>query len=304
MTQLEKFNSTELDVQILNKSSNAHDRRKYVRSFLTKEFLSELVIEKEYSSNYIVECILRPRGYVTQAGNIISLCKEFGIPTKNIKESNRTETIKSLRSQTMLKKYGVPNVLCKGSKFYNKRNRTVQRKYGVSNVFQLESVKKKTKKTLYEKYKVYCTCQLPWYERNYGKRSSIHKKIEKILDELCIPHESEVGGIKFLKFNKHLNRLYSPIVDILIDTLNIIIEVNGDHWHANPKIYKSTDVIKKWGGLKSAEEIWKFDESRKKQLQSFGYKVITIWQLDIEKNIDKVKRTIYENCKTEVHQKD
>jgi len=68
-------------------------------------------------------------------------------------------------------------------------------------------------------------------------------------------------------------------------------------WHANPKIYKSSDIIKKWGGSKTAKEIWDFDKFRIKQIEKFGYRVIVLWQLDILKNFDKIKRIIDENCK-------
>lgn len=52
---------------------------------------------------------------------------------------------------------------------------------------------------------------------------------------------------------------------------NILIEVNGDYWHANPQIYKPDDIVyrpfnKKREQLRwapKAKDIWKIDEFKK-----------------------------------------
>lgn len=296
MTELEKFNNQTLDIKILNLPSQNHKRRAYIRSFLTKELLIELVLEKKYSSNYICLNVLKPKGYITRAESIISFCHEYGIKTNSLVEQANNPNVRNLYKNTCIKKYGAENALSKNTKIYKKRNITVKRKYGVSNVFQSEYIKNKSRETLYKKYGVYTPVNLPWYERNYGRRSKIHKKIEKYLEESNIAYVSEVKN-KFTKYNDYLDRIYAPQVDILIESKKIVIEINGDIWHANPKIYKSSDIIKKWGGVKTAKEIWDFDKFRIKQIENFGYKVIVLWQLDILKNFDKIKRIINENCK-------
>lgn len=296
MTELEKFNNQTLDIKILKLPFQNHKRRLYIRSFLTKELLIELVLEKKYSSNYICLNVLKPKGYITGADSIISFCREYGIKTNSPAEQANNPNVRNLYKNTCIKKYGTENALSKNTKCYKKRNRTVKRKYGVSNVFECENVKNKSKKTLHEKYGVFTPVNLPWYERNYGRRSKIHKKIEKYLEESNINYASEVKN-KFTKYNGYLDRIYAPQVDILIESKKIVLEINGDKWHANPKIYKSTDLIYKWGGTKTVKEIWEFDNIRTKQIEDFGYKVIVLWQLDILKNFDKIKRIIDENCK-------
>ena len=99
---------------------------------------------------------------------------------------------------------------------------------------------------------------------------------------------SEYAG-DFLKYNEELGRYYNPRPDILIPDKKIIIEVQGDSWHANPKIYKKDDIIDTWDGEISAEQIWRRDDIRKRHLESFGYKVIYIWEHDIKHNIGGVK---------------
>lgn len=296
MTELEKFNNQTLDIKILNLPSQNHKRKAYVRSFLTKELLRELIIDRQYSANYICLKILKPKGYITGAGSIITFCNEFDIKTNSMTEQANNPNVRNSYKNTCIEKYGTENALSKNTISYKKKNKTVKRKYGVSNVFQCENIKIKSKKTLYDKYGVYSAINLPWYERNYGRRSKIHIKVEKYLEESNIDYTSEVKN-KFTKYNDYLARIYAPQVDILIESKKIVIEINGDKWHANPRIYKSTDLIYKWGGTKTAKEIWEFDKFRTKQIKDFGYKVIVLWQLDILKNFDKIKKVIDENCK-------
>lgn len=87
------------------------------------------------------------------------------------------------------------------------------------------------------------------------------------------------------------------IYDFIIKDKNIIIEFNGDFWHMNPKTYKATDIhpIAKY----TAQEKWLIDKDKKMLAESFGFKVIDIWESDWIKDPDKVldyiKGIIYGN---------
>ena len=72
--------------------------------------------------------------------------------------------------------------------------------------------------------------------------------------------------------------------DIRIDK-NIIIEFYGDYWHANPKIFKSNDVIHH--NLK-AKKIWNNDKERIKILKENGFKVSIVWQNKYQNNKEKI----------------
>lgn len=142
-----------------------------------------------------------------------------------------------------------------------------------------------------ERYGVAHSVDLPWYSRNNGRKSKIHLIVESILRECGIEFLSEVPNL-FSSYNKKLERVYSPIVDILIPSKKLVIEVNGDKWHANPKKYKEDDLIRLWRGNRH-------DGIRKEQIESFGYKVMVLWASDIKKNREFVKKSIlleYENC--------
>lgn len=67
-------------------------------------------------------------------------------------------------------------------------------------------------------------------------------------------------------------------LDILLPELNLAIEFNGDIWHANPMLYKSTDLIK--ANMSFADDIWKKDLLKKKLCEEKNIKLITIWERD------------------------
>lgn len=292
MNPLEIFNQYPFDKAMLGKPQQNHKRRKYISDLIMKkELLSFLMINCKYTANYIANEIFKKKGYIVDAGTIIDKCKTFGIKTHSIEESANNPLVRSKYENTCSKKYGKINSLSKGTTSYKKRNRTIKKRYGVKNVFQLESVKNKSKKTLIKKYGVTSPIYLPTYERNHGRKSKIQKKIEAILSLNKIEFKSEVTN-KFGKFNKKLNRFYSPIVDILLESKKIVIEINGDYWHGNPRIYKPNDKIKKWGGTVNASEIWKSDRIRNNQIRNFGYKVVILWEWDIINRLPYVLKKI------------
>ena len=251
---------------------------------LNEEFLREEIEKKGRSANSLAIEMNNNGEYpfIISASKIINACKKYGIKTYSIKESVNLKETRDKFKKTCMERYGAENPLFKGTDGYKKRNKTVFEKYGVENVFQSEEIKEKSKETMIEKYGVPYSIYLPNRKRNIGIRSGIHKKVEKMLDGLQIDYESE-KVMDFYGYNKYLNDNYNPRPDIILKDKKIVIEINGNYWHANPDMYKPNDLIYKWGGKKSAKEIWSFDKSRIDQIESFGYKVIVLWEKDIIK---------------------
>lgn len=78
----------------------------------------------------------------------------------------------------------------------------------------------------------------------------------------------------------------------------IIVELNGDYWHMNPALYKGNDINSCM--QESANEIWERDAVKKADAESFGYKVITLWESDYNRNgplqtITKIKELLNES---------
>ena len=207
---------------------------------------------------------------------IIKFCKDGGIKTRNLKESAKLCLPK--RRKTMYGLYGVDSPSRMESVKLKKIQKSLE-KYGTINVFQSEEVKKKSIETNLQKYGVPHYIQLGTIKCN-SRRSAPHKMIESLLEEFNIEYFSEVGK-KFMTHNKSYDKLYSPIVDILIEKYKLVIEINSDYYHANPNKYTGGSIIMKWGIETKAEDIWYRDKIRQEQIESFGYTVLNFWGSEI-----------------------
>lgn len=102
-----------------------------------------------------------------------------------------------------------------------------------------------------------------------GYESSIEKRVQHCLVNMDI------------NFIKHFHRWHYNY-DLLIND-KVIIEIQGDMWHAFPGKYKATDLIM---GKLLAADIWKKDEKKKKIAEENGYKIAYIWEHEIRKTSD------------------
>lgn len=87
---------------------------------------------------------------------------------------------------------------------------------------------------------------------------------------------------------------------VLTNPTKLLIEFNGDFWHANPKRYKSTDILnfpKQVG--KTAEELWDKDAKKMSDAEKCGFVVKTVWESDFNDAPEKV----IEECKEWILQK-
>ena len=73
-------------------------------------------------------------------------------------------------------------------------------------------------------------------------------------------------------------------VDFIDTKTGIIIEFDGDFWHANPLMYESTELVYD----KTAEEIWNNDKKREEHILKFypNGKIIRVWHSEYLQNVD------------------
>lgn len=116
-----------------------------------------------------------------------------------------------------------------------------------------------------------------WSKRNKLPSNSKDTKPERlfalILDTLDIKYEKQ----KPIKKYK---------CDFYIPKYNLIVEIDGDYWHANPKKYKANDII--GPSKKTAKKIWESDKTKTHDILNEGYKVLRYWASDL-KNITHEK---------------
>lgn len=74
-----------------------------------------------------------------------------------------------------------------------------------------------------------------------------------------------------------------------------IIEINGTFWHADPRVYKSSDVVFQ---NNVASDIWRRDDNKLEYARSKGYDILVVWELDYSRNhaavIDGIKTFLQE----------
>ena len=101
---------------------------------------------------------------------------------------------------------------------------------------------------------------------------------------------SDNNGEKTFK-DESLNRNY--FIDLYIEGLDIIIEYNGDKFHANPELYNENDKPNYFKKYATAKDIWKYDKERTDFLKSAVKDVIIIWENDLKKKgTDKIVEEI------------
>ena len=109
----------------------------------------------------------------------------------------------------------------------------------------------------------------------YGT-SKLEKKFAKeFLDKLGIEYEEQFEA-------KDIKRFF----DFKI-TGRILIEIDGDYYHSYGKVYEEMNPMQK----KNA----RVDELKNKWAHSNGYKLIRIWEHDINENPQKVMKILKEN---------
>ena len=65
-----------------------------------------------------------------------------------------------------------------------------------------------------------------------------------------------------------------------------LIEINGDYWHCNPKLFDKSFFNKV--SKKYAWEIWKKDSKKIQLATKNGYKVLTVWESECNEDFDGV----------------
>jgi G:T-mismatch repair DNA endonuclease (very short patch repair protein) len=109
------------------------------------------------------------------------------------------------------------------------------------------------------------------------KQTQIEKMVFDYLKNNNINFKSEVYVNKFLaKTNKYKYRFR---IDFIIND-NIAIEVNGDYWHSNPRVYHDINKLNPLQKRNIENDI-----KKKKYLLENNYRLYIIWEKDLYTNL-------------------
>ena len=220
------------------------------------------------------------------------------------------QDVKNKIKNSLIKHYGKNY-----TKFVNGYPSTLD--YHIKKYGEIEGIKKYNK-LCYEKGK---STRLEFYVEKYGETIGYNKWKEK-QSKWFNAGLSATGNNKFTKAVKDaLNALslnyqtefkiyYNTenkekyfSYDILLNDLQLIIECNGDFYHANPLKYHENDIMNFPGKIKPfAKDVWLKDAFKKSIAENNGYNIIYIWESEIIKhnlnyNKDIIKNKIYEASK-------
>lgn len=132
------------------------------------------------------------------------------------------------------------------------------------------------------------------------KDPNYREKLYKALSLSCKTRFSKLhlSIIKKLSLREFgfTGEVHIPESRFTVDEINldkkIILEINGDYVHANPKTFIASDIIALRGNKYLAKDKWGKDRIKKEFLESLGFKVIIIWESDDleqhRKNIEKL----------------
>ncbi len=141
---------------------------------------------------------------------------------------------------------------------------------------------------------------------NLQKPNMKELKIKKILNDAGLVFNPEQYLNKFIKYSDEssfgmfinipfshtqLQQKYKE-VDFLIPP-NKIIEHNGTYDHADPRENTPDTKIRN----KTASDIWKKEKMILDSLREEGYKILVIWQLDLDKDIENTTKKILKFAK-------
>lgn len=247
--------------------------------------------------------------------------KEFWIVKKGYSEEEAIKKVKEVQSKNSKKRkkvksnYDIDILVDKGYTKDDaiKRVNELKKKSNVFNILSDEDIEKmmenrkktyysksdeeralinksrgRTKEQLIDKFGIEYTNDILKkrgdVNRNYYRRFS---KVSKIFfDELQLKIYNKLYYAeeeKWIRYNK--NKGY--YVDLIVGDL--IIEFNGDFFHANPKLYEENDTIKiAKDNIKIAKDIWEKDKNKINTLKEKGYTILVIWEYDVKNNRDYV----------------
>ena len=229
--------------------------------------------------------------------SVIFILEKHEIEIRNISESAKKISHEKFK-KTCIEKYGVENI-SKVKEIKDKKEKTFIEHYGVNNIWKLSTYNKMCAELHPESHKEHMKKVQDGrdeYFRNITKEQTIervHKSFSTQAKngfynsklELRVCNALEELNISYTR-QFHLKNYKHPYDFHLCDT-KIIIEVNGDFWHANPLIYEENDVVNLPEIKRKAKEIWERDKKHIEKAESMGYKVVLIWENDIKKLNDE-----------------
>ena len=132
------------------------------------------------------------------------------------------------------------------------------------------------------------------YKSGYGQIKP--NKRESQIGQILTDAEIRFKFHRIIEYQTLQNEHRKKEVDLFIRPKKII-EHNGTYNHADPRKYKSDDLIREHGKMIKASEIWDREKIILKQIKKQGYKILVIWEEDLLKDVENTTKKILKFAK-------
>lgn len=105
------------------------------------------------------------------------------------------------------------------------------------------------------------------FRENHGYNTSIERRMKEILESIGIPYKFQF----VIHFGKTKKDRY--VYDFILPDYNLIIEVHGDYWHANPEMFSTLNEIQQ----KSRQR----DTVKAAMAKERGHGMFVVWENEI-----------------------
>jgi hypothetical protein len=247
--------------------------------------------------------------YISKYGNLLMeyeerlkslpvLIKEFNIDSKaitflldyhGIKKRTLSESAKLISvpkyKKTCLTKYGVDNVSVLDSIKIKKKDKFTEN-YGVDNIWKSEEYREWLNSHMLEKYNAKSVPNLHGNSDSWGWNKLTKEEKQDRLKTLHSNFTSKLELrvkeiIKSLNIDfEHQYYLKGQAFDFLVGG-RLLIEVNGDYWHANPLLFTADDMFFFRGEI-SSKDIWSKDKAKIQMGLNEGFITLTLWESELK----------------------
>lgn len=293
-----------------------------------KQIYQDYVVEGQPVSDLVVKYNLKYK-------LICDVLKEYDIPIRGLKEANnldstrakyratceqkygkgitnvsQAEEVKQLKAETFISHYGVDNIW-KLPEYYNWLDNFMMENYGQKRITDGEKISEKRLKLFKENGKK--AQELRLFYSDLAKRTWDRMTIEEQNSQLQKMREGRSKEAYSSQLEYKIKRILDAELiwnvhqffmgkyswDIFLGH-KLLLEINGDFWHANPKIYKAEDILNYPNGEVTAKSLWQRDRIKYQYAIDRGFQVIYLWEQEINTFSDRellqiIKEKINEN---------
>jgi len=118
-----------------------------------------------------------------------------------------------------------------------------------------------------------------------NRKKKLQAKANKMAKKMTEPERVFAKMMKELGVEIQLQKVVGKkIFDFYIPSKNMIVEVDGDYWHANPLIYENKELNK------TQLRNQKNDKYKETLAKGNGYKFERVWEYDLKNNYKEQKK--------------